>query len=84
MVGALAVLTAYLGVWLAFWRWRSHADLQIKTLATIGLLLPPMYLEFGLTVSVFGTNVFRSVFVMLSVSLLALMAVRFNDLKEAP
>ena len=43
-----------------------------------------MYLEFGLTVSVFGTNVFRSVFVMLSVSLLALMAVRFNALKEAP
>lgn len=84
VVGALAALTAYLGVWLAFWRWRSHADLQIKTLATIGLLLPPIYMEFGLTVSVFGTNVFRSVFVMLSVSLLALMAVRFNALKEAP
>lgn len=82
VVGALAVLTAYLGVWVAFWRWRSHADLQIKTLAAIGLLLPPIYLEFGLTVSVFGTNVFRSVFVMLSVSLLALLSVRFYALKE--
>jgi O-antigen ligase len=83
IVGVLAVLSAYLGNWIAFWRWRSHSDLQIKTLATIGLLLPPIYLEFGLTVSVFGTNVFRSVFVMLSVSLLALLSVRFYALKEA-
>lgn len=84
VVGALAVLIAYLGVWIAFWRWRLHSDLQIRTLATIGLLLPPIYLEFGLTVSVFGTNVFRSVFIMLSVSLLALLWVRFNALKETP
>lgn len=82
VVGSLALLIAYLGVWIAFWRWRKHPDLQIKTLATIGLLLSPIYLEFGLTVSVFGTNVFRSVFVTLSVSLLALLTVRFYALKE--
>lgn len=51
---------------------------------TASLLLTPMCLEFGLTVSVFITNVFRSVFVMLSLSLTALMAVRFNAFKEAP
>lgn len=83
LVGSIGLLIAYLGVWIAFWRWRSHPDLQIKTLATIGLLLTPMYLEFGLTVSVFGTNVFRSVFVMMSVSLLALLTVRFYALKES-
>jgi uncharacterized membrane protein YcjF (UPF0283 family) len=36
-----------------------------------------MYLEFGLSVAVFGINVFRSVFVMLAISLLALLSVRF-------
>ncbi|MDP4772061.1 MAG: hypothetical protein NWR85_07425 [Limnohabitans sp.] len=61
--------------------WRRHL---CAAAVMASLVLAPMYLEFGLTVSVFGTNVFRSVFVMLSVSLLALMAVRFNALKEAP
>jgi len=51
-------------------------------LASIGLLLVPVYLEFGLSVSVFGMNVFRSVFVMLAVCLLALLSVRLNVLKE--
>jgi O-antigen ligase len=83
LVGSIGVLIAYLGVWIAFWHWRLHTDQQIKTLSTIGLLLTPMYLEFGLTVSVFGTNVFRSVFVMMSVSLLALITVRFNALKDS-
>jgi O-antigen ligase len=77
VVGALGLFMGYLGVWLAFWRWRNHPDAQIKTLSTIGLLLTPMYLEFGLSVAVFGINVFRSVFVMLAISLLALLSVRF-------
>lgn len=77
VVGALGLFMGYLGVWLAFWRWRNHPDAQIKTLSTIGLLLTPMYLEFGLSVAVFGINVFRSVFVMLAISLLALLSVRW-------
>jgi hypothetical protein len=43
-----------------------------------------MYLEFGLTVSVFGINVFRSVFVTLAVVLLAFITVRSQFLKERP
>jgi hypothetical protein len=45
-------------------------------------LMVPMYLEFGLSVSVFGINVFRSVFVTFSVVLLAFITVRSQFLKE--
>jgi hypothetical protein len=69
---------------LAFWVWRKHEDAQIKALSTMGLLMVPMYLEFGLSVSVFGINVFRSVFVTLAVVLLALITVRSQFLKERP
>ena len=78
VVGALGLFMGYLGVWMAFWRWRNHPDAQIKTFSTIGLLLVPMYLEFGLSVAVFGINVFRSVFVMLAIVLLALLSVRLH------
>ena len=80
----LGLLAGYVGVWMAFWLWRRHEDAQIKTLSTIGLLLVLMYLEFGLTVSVFGINVFRSVFVTLAVVLLAFITVRSQFLKERP
>lgn len=43
-----------------------------------------MYLEFGLTVRVFGTNVFQAVFVMLFVSIPVLLSVCFYALKETP
>jgi O-antigen ligase len=82
VVGALAVFAAYLCVWMAFWRWRKHSDAQIKTLATIGMLMVPLYLEFGLSVSVFGINVFRSVYVALAVSLLALITVRLHHMRQ--
>jgi O-antigen ligase len=82
VVGALAVFAAYLCVWMAFWRWRKHSDAQIKTLATTGMLMVPLYLEFGLSVSVFGINVFRSVYVVLAVSLLALITVRLHHMRQ--
>lgn len=82
LLGATGLLAAYVGVWLAFWRWRSHPDSLIKTLSAIGLLLVPLYLEFGLSVAVFGTNVFRSVFVALSVTLLAFISVRLHQLRN--
>jgi hypothetical protein len=84
LLGMLGLLAGYVGVWMAFWLWRRHEDAQIKTLSTIGLLLVLMYLEFGLTVSVFGINVFRSVFVTLAVVLLAFITVRSQFLKEHP
>lgn len=83
VLGALGLFMGYLGVWLAFWRWRKHPDAQIRALSTMGLLLVPMYLEFGLSVAVFGINVFRSVFVMLSIGLLALLSVRLSAWRSA-
>lgn len=84
LLGMLGLLAGYIGVWVAFWLWRKHEDAQIKTLSTIGLLMVPMYLEFGLSVSVFGTNIFRSVYVTLAVVLLAFITVRSQYLKERP
>jgi len=84
ILGMFGLLAGYVGVWLAFWAWRRHADPEIKALSTIGLLLVPLYLEFGLSVSVFGINVFRSVFVTLAVILLAMITVRLSSLKERP
>jgi O-antigen ligase len=84
ILGMFGLLAGYVGVWLAFWAWRRHADPEIKALSTIGLLLVPLYLEFGLSVSVFGINVFRSVFVTLAVILLAMIMVRLSSLKERP
>ncbi|MFM2074270.1 MAG: hypothetical protein RJB34_575 [Pseudomonadota bacterium] len=83
VLGALGLLMGYLGVWLAFWRWRNHPDAEVKTLSTIGLLLVPMYLEFGLSVAVFGINVFRSVFVTLAVGLLVLISVRVHTCRTS-
>jgi O-antigen ligase len=83
LVGALGYLCAYLGVWMAFFQWRKHQDHVIKTCSYIGLMLVPVYLEFGLSVSVFGTNVFRSMFVYLAVALLSFITVRHNFLKKS-
>jgi heme A synthase len=64
------------GVWRAFWLWRDSPDRGIKTLSVIGLLLVSLFIEFGLSVSVMGINVFRSVFISFTVALLAFITVR--------
>jgi O-antigen ligase len=76
VLGVLALFSAYAGIWLSFWRWRSHTDKTIKTCSTIGLLLVPLYLEFGLSVAVMHTNVFRTVFVTFSIVMLSFITVR--------
>lgn len=76
VLGLLALLAVYVGVWRAFWLWRDSTDRGIKTLSVIGCLLVALFLEFGLSVSVMGINVFRSVFISFSVALLAFITVR--------
>lgn len=80
IVGGLAYALAYLGTWLAFWRWRHHPDAAILALSRMGLTLVPAYLLFGLSVSVFGISIFRALFVSLAVTLLGLISVRLGDL----
>lgn len=78
VIGAAGLALTYLGVWLAFWRWRHHHDPAISALARMGLMLVPLYIAFGLTVSVTGINFFRSLFLGLSITLLAFITVRLG------
>lgn len=81
-IGLFALFAAYAGVFFAFLEWRKHYDLYIRSLGTIGLIIVPLFLEFGLSVSVFGINVFRSTFVYLSIALMSLLSVRYFYLKS--
>ena len=78
VIGAAGLLFTYLGVWLAFWRWRHHHDPAVFALARMGLMLVPLYIAFGLTVSVTGINFFRSLFLGLSIAFLAFITVRLS------
>lgn len=81
LIGALGYYLAYLGTWFAFWRWRRDPDAQTRSLAMIGLVLVPVHLLFGLSVSVFGISMFRTVFVTVTVALLAFLTLRRADLQ---
>lgn len=80
-LGLFALFAAYAGVFFAFLEWRKHSDLYIRSLGTIGLIIVPLFLEFGLSVSVFGINVFRSTFAAFSIALMSLLSVRYFYLK---
>jgi O-antigen ligase len=79
VVGALSIFILYFGVIVAFWPWRKHIDPTIRALATTGLLLVALYLEFGLSVSVLGINVFRSVFLSFAVILLGFIILKHQQ-----
>ncbi len=79
ILGGLAWASIYLGTWLAFWRWRNDVDARIMALARMGLLLVPSFFLFGLSVSVFGINVFRAIFIAFTITLLALISVLSNE-----
>lgn len=81
VIGATGLALSYLGVWLAFWRWRHHHDPAVLALARMGLMLVPLYLAFGMTVSVAGINFFRSLFLGFSVALLAFITVQLSKSK---
>lgn len=78
LVAAVGLAFTYIGVWLAFWRWRNHPDPVILALARMGLALVPIYLVFGLTVSVSGINFFRSIFIGYAVTILSLITVHLS------
>lgn len=84
IVGAVGYYLAYLGAFLAFWRFLHHSDARVRSMSMIGAVLIPVHLLFGLSVSVFGISMFRAVYVMLTVTLLALITVRIADLSSMP
>lgn len=82
LLGAAGQVLAYLGAGLAFWRWRHHPDPATLALARMGLFLVAAYLIFGLSVSVFGINIFRALFATFTVTLLAFLTGRVSRLAD--
>jgi len=76
IVGALGYYGVYLGAFIAFWPWRRHSDATVRYLALTGLLLVPVHLLFGLSISVFGRSMFRVEFVMFASTLFAFLSLR--------
>lgn len=83
IVGAIGLLAIYLGAWSAFWPWRNHRDAAVMALARMGLILVPVYLSYGLSVSVTGTSLFRTLFVTFTVLLLSFITVRMAAIERA-
>ncbi|NDC08026.1 MAG: O-antigen ligase family protein [Oxalobacteraceae bacterium] len=73
IIGVIAVLAAQIGIFLTFWAGRKDADSQLKALSMMGILLVLLYFEFGLTVSVFGTAIFRTIYISWAILLAALI-----------
>lgn len=69
----LSYLAMYLGLMFGFWRIRPKQGLSPAWvgLATAGLILPVLMLEFGLSVVVLGRNAFRHTFIVWSMLMLA-------------
>jgi O-antigen ligase len=63
IVGVISVLSVQIGVFLTFWRWRNEPQVRIKALSVMGILLVVLYFEFGLSISIFGTTIFRTMYI---------------------
>lgn len=73
LLGVLAAVLVHAGIFFSFFRYRQHELESVRNLATMGMLLVVLYLEFGLSVSVLGTNIFRIIYVSWSMILLGLI-----------
>jgi len=73
LVGVFGIIAVHLGVFWTFWRYRTEPDEGIKAIASMGVLLVLFYLEFGLTVSIFGTSIFRTMYISWSILLAGLL-----------
>ena len=60
ILGVLGAFAVHLGVFFTFWRYRNDSTDAIKAIATFGILLVLLYFEFGLSISVFGVSIFRT------------------------
>jgi len=74
LIGLASTLLVFAGPLVAFNRFRKSSIDSVRTLALIGMALPVLYFEFGLSVSIYGTNAFRQVYASWSILLLSLIA----------
>lgn len=73
LIGVVAIIAVHLGVFWTFFRYRLVADEVTKAIASMGILLVLFYAEFGLTVSIFGTSIFRTMYISWAAILAALL-----------
>ena len=84
LMGAVQLLLVFAGPLLAFSRFRHHPDKAIQTFTMLGMLLPLMYMEFGLSVSVLSVNTCRQVYFAWCIVLLSLILQRLHHVKTHP
>ena len=73
-VGFALLMLLYLGPMLWFFKpYLKAADIEVKSLAMAGMVIPMMYMDFGLTQLFFGHNSGRMVFVSLWMCVAALL-----------
>ena len=73
LVGVFSVIAIYVAAFLTFWRYRREPDDTLKALSSMGMFFVLLYLEFGLTVSIFSTTIFRTMYVTWAILLAALI-----------
>ena len=78
-LGLLGTIVLFVLPFFAFYRFRKNENSSVKALGYLGMTLPVLYMEFGLSVSIFDTNIFRQVYVSWLITLLALIAVQQNS-----
>ncbi len=83
LLGVAAGLAVHLGIFLTFFRHRNDSLESVRALATMGMLLVVLYLEFGLSVSIFGTNIFRIVYISWAMILLGLILVEKRNAESS-
>lgn len=74
VLGLLSSLVLFFSPIVCFSKLRKSDIDTVRALAITGLALPILYMEFGLSVAIFGTNAFRQVYASWMVLILALIA----------
>ncbi len=82
IMGGIGLLLAFGSPLIAFARFRKHTDPSIQGMSLLGMLLPLMYMEFGLSVSVLSVNTCRQVYFSWCIVLLALILMRLCQLQN--
>lgn len=76
LLGLIVSIISFIAPVFVFRQFRAADDLLIRDLSLVGQLMPLIFLEFGLSVSVWGTSAFRLVYISWIIMLVALIAVR--------
>jgi O-antigen ligase len=73
LVGVFSIIAIHVAAFLTFWRYRREPDDTLKALSSMGIFFVLLYLEFGLTVSIFSTKIFRTMYATWAILLAALI-----------